>query len=44
MAIQAPKGTKDLLPMDSYKWHYIEDKLKKLSCRVCIKRNKNSCI
>lgn len=30
MAIQAPKGTKDVLPMDSYKWHYIEDKLKNI--------------
>lgn len=25
MLIQAPKGTKDLLPGNSYKWHYIED-------------------
>lgn len=25
MAIQAPKGTKDVLPSESYKWHYIED-------------------
>ncbi|MDF2882242.1 MAG: hisS [Clostridiaceae bacterium] len=25
MLIQAPKGTKDLLPGDSYKWHYIEN-------------------
>ena len=22
--IQAPKGTKDMLPQDAYKWHYIE--------------------
>lgn len=29
--IQAPKGTKDMLPCDAYKWHYIEDKLRKLS-------------
>ena len=24
MAIKAPKGTKDMLPQDSYRWHYIE--------------------
>ena len=29
--MQAPKGTKDMLPSDAYKWHYIEDKLRKLS-------------
>lgn len=23
--ISAPKGTKDVLPQDSYRWHYIED-------------------
>jgi len=31
MAIQAPKGTKDLLPMDSYKWQYIEEKLSNIA-------------
>ncbi len=31
MDLQAPKGTKDLLPMDAYKWHYVEDKLKKIA-------------
>lgn len=31
MAIQAPKGTKDLLPTDSYKWHYLEDKFKNIA-------------
>ena len=25
MAIKAPKGTKDMLPQDSYKWQYIEN-------------------
>ena len=25
---QAPKGTEDLLPNDSYKWHYLEKKFK----------------
>ena len=27
--IQKPKGTKDILPQDSYKWQYIEEKSKK---------------
>ncbi|MGY0375092.1 histidine--tRNA ligase [Clostridium sp. JNZ J1-5] len=31
MAIQAPKGTKDLLPMDSYKWQYIEENLRQMA-------------
>lgn len=31
MAIQAPKGTKDMLPQDAYKWHFLEDKLKKIA-------------
>ncbi|MCY6958571.1 histidine--tRNA ligase [Clostridium brassicae] len=31
MAIQAPKGTKDLLPADSYKWQYIEEKLRNIA-------------
>lgn len=26
MAIQSLKGTEDMLPRDSYKWHYIEEK------------------
>ncbi len=25
MAVQAPKGTKDVRPDESYKWHYVED-------------------
>lgn len=37
MAIQAPKGTKDLLPMDSYKWHYVEEKLKKIAAEYALK-------
>lgn len=28
MIIQAPKGTKDMLPADAYKWHYIEEKIR----------------
>ena len=30
MEIQAPKGTKDMLPQDAYKWHYVEEKIKLL--------------
>lgn len=26
--IQAPKGTKDMLPQDAYKWHYVENTFK----------------
>ena len=32
MAIKAPKGTKDMLPQDSYRWHYIEKEWAKI-CR-----------
>ncbi|MHC1683349.1 MAG: histidine--tRNA ligase [Clostridiaceae bacterium] len=31
MAIQAPKGTKDLLPQDSYKWSYLENMLREIA-------------
>lgn len=27
---KAPKGTEDLLPKDSYKWHYLEEKFKNI--------------
>ena len=26
--MQAPKGTKDMLPQDAYKWHYVENTFK----------------
>lgn len=29
--IQAPKGTKDMLPKESYKWHFVEDRLRQMS-------------
>ena len=29
MLTQAPKGTKDVLPTESYRWHFIEDKMRK---------------
>lgn len=32
MQIQAPKGTKDVLPDESYKWQYIENEIRQL-CR-----------
>ncbi|MBQ8605133.1 MAG: histidine--tRNA ligase [Clostridia bacterium] len=28
--ISAPKGTADILPSESYKWHYLEDKIRRL--------------
>ncbi|SHI33316.1 histidyl-tRNA synthetase [Clostridium cavendishii DSM 21758] len=31
MEIQAQKGTKDMLPGDAYKWHYVENKLRNLA-------------
>ena len=31
MVMQAPKGTKDMLPGDAYKWHYVENKFRELS-------------
>ncbi len=30
MIIQGPKGTKDVLPSQAYKWHYIEGKIRDL--------------
>ena len=30
MAIKAPKGTKDMLPQDSYRWQYIENEWAKI--------------
>lgn len=31
MEIQAPKGTKDILPQDAYKWQYVEGILREVS-------------
>lgn len=31
MIIQAPRGTKDVLPTESYKWHYLEDIFKNIA-------------
>ena len=30
MAMKAPKGTKDMLPQDAYRWQYIEDEWAKI--------------
>lgn len=37
MAIQAQKGTKDMLPQDAYKWQYIEEKLRDISAKYGIR-------
>lgn len=29
--IRIPKGTKDVLPEESYKWHYVEDKIREVT-------------
>ena len=29
--INIPKGTKDVLPSESYKWHYVEDDIRKVA-------------
>ena len=34
--INIPKGTKDVLPADSYKWHYVEDKAREVAKEFCI--------
>ena len=31
MEVQAPKGTKDMLPQDAYKWHFIENKFREIA-------------
>lgn len=35
--INIPKGTKDVLPQESYKWHYIENIIRKITEEFCIK-------
>ena len=37
MEIQAPKGTKDVLPQDSYKWHEIYRVVESLSKKYNLK-------
>ena len=31
MEVQAPKGTKDMLPQDAYKWNYVENKFREIA-------------
>lgn len=31
MLLQAPKGTKDMLPKDAYRWNYLKEKLKNIA-------------
>ena len=31
MELQAPKGTRDMLPQDAYLWQYVEDKMRHLA-------------
>lgn len=35
--INIPKGTKDVLPQDSYKWHYVEDICKSVADSFCVR-------
>lgn len=37
MLTNAPRGTKDMLPADAHKWHYIEDAFKALCARYGFK-------
>ncbi|MBQ9060708.1 MAG: ATP phosphoribosyltransferase regulatory subunit, partial [Firmicutes bacterium] len=32
MLTNAPKGTKDVMPQEAYKWHYLEEKFAEI-CR-----------
>ena len=31
MEVQAPKGTKDMLPQNAYKWHFVENKFREIA-------------
>lgn len=35
--LQAPKGTKDMLPSEAYKWQYIENKFREISAKYGIR-------
>ncbi|MBR1867949.1 MAG: ATP phosphoribosyltransferase regulatory subunit, partial [Clostridia bacterium] len=35
--INIPKGTKDVLPSDSFKWHYVERKAREIASKYCLK-------
>jgi len=34
--INIPKGTKDVLPGESYKWQFVEDKIRRLTRKYCV--------
>ena len=34
--INIPKGTKDVIPSESYKWHYVEDKVREVAEEFCL--------
>ena len=34
--INIPKGTKDVLPSESYKWHFVENKIRELTRKFCV--------
>ena len=34
MLTQAPRGTKDVLPADSYRWQYVEDRMRKAAAKA----------
>lgn len=34
--VNIPKGTKDVLPSESYKWHYVENTVRKIADAFCL--------
>ena len=38
MEVQAPKGTKDMLPQDAYKWHFVEKSFREIGRASCRER------
>ena len=44
MAYSAPKGTKDVLPADSYKWHYLENILRSTAERYGFRESRTPVI
>ena len=34
--INIPKGTKDVVPAEAYKWHYVEEKIREVAREFCI--------
>ena len=37
MAYQAPKGTRDVTPAESYRWQYVEELIRKTTARYGFK-------